>query len=65
MQLIFEHGARLADPDGLLEGETLKQVRYVTLRPGQRIRTAALQRLLIAALHHGSLRTRSRRPSSE
>lgn len=50
----FEHGVTLPDPEGLLEGSG-KQVRYVTLRPAvelpmeplkELIQTAALRALL-------------------
>lgn len=33
VDLVFERGAELRDPDGLLEGDHLKQVRYVRLEP--------------------------------
>lgn len=56
VQLLFEHGARLPDPDGLLAGADRKQIRYVVLRPGQRPRWAGLQRLLLAAIHEARLR---------
>jgi len=49
VRLGFEHGHRLADPEGLLESMG-KQVRFVRLVPGKRIPKAALQRLIQAAL---------------
>ncbi len=61
VQLIFEHGAMLTDTNGLLEGQQLKQVRYITLRPGRRLPLNGIKRLLIAALHYSSLRARSPR----
>jgi hypothetical protein len=44
IHLGFEHGAWMADPDGLLEGAHLglKKVRYTTFIAGQVIPTAAL-----------------------
>jgi DNA transformation protein len=57
VRLIFEHGAKLADPDGLLEGASrMKQVRYVTLRSAADIKVRALTRLVRAAVAHGLLR---------
>lgn len=49
VRLGFEHGHRLADPDGLLEPMG-KQVRFVRLLPGKRIPTAALRGLIRTAL---------------
>ena len=61
VELVFEHGAALADPDGILEGgERMKQVRYVRLVPEQAVPRAAIVRLLHTALHHGALRRASR-----
>ena len=47
VHLGFEHGAWMADPDGLLEGAHLglKKVRFTTFTPGQPIPTAALETL--------------------
>ena len=44
VHLGFEHGAWMADPDGLLEGAHLglKKVRYMTFTAGQPIPTEAL-----------------------
>ena len=44
VHLGFEHGAWMADPDGLLEGAHLglKKVRFTTFTAGQPIPTAAL-----------------------
>jgi len=44
----FFLGAKLADPDGLLEG-TGKFMRHVKLRPGQPVDDAALRKLIHAA----------------
>lgn len=53
VRLIFEHGAVLDDPDGLLEGTgRVKQVRYVTLRRAADIRVRALTRMVRAAVAH-------------
>lgn len=51
----FEHGHRIADPDGLLEPMG-KQVRFVRLLPGKRVPAAALRRLIHAALETPPLR---------
>jgi DNA transformation protein len=57
VRLIFEHGAGLSDPDGLLEGAgRVKQVRYVTMRSAADIKVRALTRLVRAAVAHGVLR---------
>ena len=44
----FFHGATLADPAGLLEGEG-KRMRHVKLRPGRELDDAALGDLIDAA----------------
>jgi hypothetical protein len=46
----FYHGARLADPAGLLEGEG-KRMRHVKLRPGRDLDVEALSALIAAAYH--------------
>ncbi len=57
VRLIFEHGAKLDDPDGLLEGRgKVRQVRYVTVRRPADVKVRALARLVRAALAHGVLR---------
>lgn len=61
VDLIFERGAALPDPDEVLEGDHLKQVRFVRLVPGGRVPKAAIRRLLHAAVHHGSLRAATKR----
>jgi hypothetical protein len=60
VQLVFERGAELQDPDGLFDISDHKQIRYVLLRSGESIPRAKLRRLLLAALHHGSLRAATR-----
>ena len=57
VRLIFERGARLADPDGLFaaSGRT-RQVRYVTIRAAADIKVRALTRLVRAAVAHGQAR---------
>ena len=55
VRLLFEHGAALPDPDGLLEGSGT-QTRHVELRPGETIPRAAMGRLIEAALLHGAVR---------
>lgn len=49
VQVVFEFGALLPDPGGLLEGEG-KQVRFVSIRSQRAIRPAALKALIKAAL---------------
>jgi len=49
VDLAFEFGVLLPDPDGLLEG-TGKQVRYVRIRRDKDIRVRALKKLLLAAI---------------
>ena len=49
VRLLFERGALLPDPDGLLEG-TGKQTRYVDIRRQQYIRVRPIKRLIKAAL---------------
>jgi hypothetical protein len=44
----FFHGAMLADPSGLLEGEG-KRMRHVKLRPGKALDADALSALIAAA----------------
>jgi hypothetical protein len=44
----FHHGAMLADPAGLLEGEG-KRMRHVKLRPGKQLDADALDALIAAA----------------
>jgi hypothetical protein len=49
VRLLFEHGARLDDPDGLLEGDG-RQTRHLTVaEPGAEL-GAAIARLLAAAI---------------
>lgn len=48
-KIYFEHGARLPDPDRILEGSG-KQVRYLVLQPGRSIPKRALEALLNSAL---------------
>jgi hypothetical protein len=49
VKLVFEHGARLDDPDGLLEGTT-RQTRHVSLRSTAAIRHPALTDLVRQAV---------------
>lgn len=62
VRLGFEHGAKLDDPDGLLEGSG-KQVRYVVVRPGVAPDAAAL-RALIRRAHEAAARKRPRLKSA-
>ncbi|HEX2079771.1 MAG TPA: DUF1801 domain-containing protein [Longimicrobium sp.] len=55
VRLLFEHGAALPDPDGLLAGRT-KQVRWIDLHPGEPIPRDGIRRLVEAALLHGAVR---------
>lgn len=45
VRLEFIHGIRLADPDGLLEGDRLSK-RYVSIRSADDARSAAVVRLI-------------------
>ena len=58
VHLGFEHGAWMADPDGLLEGAHLglKKVRFVTYVPGDTIPTDALSELTREAAALAALR---------
>jgi len=49
VQVVFEFGVLLPDPDDLLQGAG-KQVRYAEIREGDDIQEAQLRRLLLAAL---------------
>jgi hypothetical protein len=49
VNLAFEFGALLPDPDGLLDGDG-KQVRYVRLKNGKDIRMRALEKLILSAI---------------
>lgn len=53
VRLLFEHGAALPDPDGILTGAT-RQVRYVAVRDAAAIPVGSVQRLLRAALIYGA-----------
>lgn len=48
VQILFEYGVLLPDPEGLLEGDG-PQVRFVTVWPDQPLRMPALRRLVAAA----------------
>lgn len=57
VRLLFEHGAALADPDGLLNRHTgTRQVGWIDLRPGETIPRDGIARLVQAALLHGAVR---------
>ena len=57
VRLYIEHGARLADPDGLLEGSaTMTRGRYVRFTSVRSLRARALDRLLRDAVTTQSLR---------
>lgn len=56
VKLGFERGAGLPDPEGILVVESRKQVRYVVLRPGDRVPTGAIRALLGEAVAHGLAR---------
>ncbi len=58
VRLLFEHGAALDDPDEILEGQNVRQVRWIVVRPGPRLAKGAIQRMLRTALLHGSTRAR-------
>ncbi len=50
LKLGFNGGSSLPDPDGLLEGSG-KISRYVTIVSDQQVRSPALKKLLVSALH--------------
>ena len=54
MRLYIEHGARLADPDRLLQG-TMKRGRYIPFRSLRSVRSRALTRLIRDAVRMQSL----------
>lgn len=58
VRLLFEHGVVLDDPDGILQGDGVRQVRWIVVRPGSRLRRAAITRMLERAVLHGSMRRR-------
>jgi hypothetical protein len=61
----FFHGAALADPAGLLEGEG-KRMRHVKLRPGKELDAGALNDLIAASYRDIRRRlVRSGRPSGK
>jgi len=49
VQLVFEFGVLLPDPEGLLEGEG-SQVRYMKIKNPRDVRVRALKKLLQAAI---------------
>jgi hypothetical protein len=51
----FEWGLLLSDPNDLLEGDDLKQVRFITLRPGDAIPHAAITAWIVEAGEVASL----------
>lgn len=52
IHLGFEHRFAMRDPEGLLQGVGVtRQVRWVTLRPGDRVDPARLRPLIIEAAH--------------
>ena len=55
VRLGFEHGVRLPDPDGLLQG-TGKQVRYIRLGRARDIPVRTVKRLIAAALEYDAWR---------
>jgi hypothetical protein len=57
LRVLFEHGAALPDPDGVLTGGG-RQTRWATLRPGEPVPDAALLRMVDAALLYGAARGR-------
>jgi hypothetical protein len=55
--LLFEHGRQLTDPHRLLTGDT-RRVRYISLKPGDKIPDSGIADLLAEAI---ALRDRPRR----
>lgn len=58
VRLLFEHGVALDDPEGILQGEGVRQVRWIVVRPGSRLPRAVIKRMLQRAVLHGSVRRR-------
>jgi len=54
VRLYIEHGARLDDPDGLLQG-TMKRGRYVAFRTARDVRARALASLIRQAVRLQSM----------
>jgi hypothetical protein len=54
VRLLFEHGAALPDPAGLLTGKT-RQVRHIEIRQPRDINVGEIQRLIRAALVNGAV----------
>ena len=50
IKIYFEHGIRLPDPHGVLEGDG-RQTRYVCVQGAKDVRTTALKELLSAAIN--------------
>ena len=59
VRVLFEHGAALPDPEGVLT-DGGSQTRWATLRPGAPVPEGALLRLVDAALLHGATRRAAR-----
>lgn len=66
VQLVFERGHRLSDPDGIFAETDTRQVRVVVLRPGGKMPEEPLRKMLLSALHEARTRrafaTQRRRP---
>ena len=62
VHLGWENGILLSDPEGMLLGAhlKLKQVRFVTLRPGDPVPTGALMRFTAEAAAMAAMGVRSR-----
>ena len=61
VRLLFEHGAALDDPEAILQGKSVRQVRWIVLRPGARMPTRSIEQMLRRALIYGSTRRRRNR----
>ena len=55
VRFLFEYGATLNNPDGILQGST-KQTRHVDLKPGQPVPLDTLRGLIIEAVALGEAR---------
>lgn len=58
VRLLFEHGVALDDPDGILQGDGVRQVRWIVVRPGSRLPRAKIVPMLERAVLYGSMRRR-------
>jgi hypothetical protein len=61
VRLLFEHGASLEDPEGILQGDNVRQVRWILVHPGAQVPEPAITSMLRRAVIFGSLKKRRQR----